>query len=313
MKKHSSKQARRILNCVPSKAVENDWGLSAAVAANIATAKKSIPQQIDLREKWWHINDQKDTGSCVGWATADGLLRWHFVKHGLIIPKQLLSVRFIWMAAKETDDFIETPSTFIESTGTSLKAALDIARKYGCVTDEVLPFESAQLSKLEENDFFATASTMKISNYFNLRRNADPIQSWKQWIANGNGPILVRLDVDDTWLNAAATKGKLDVYDAASADGGHAVCIVGYTPDRIIIRNSWGDKNWGDKGFAYASYNYAQEAFTEAYGVTLSTGSKKKEEFIPVKKGVGVENVNTALALTNQPLSKSDGNGVGNG
>ena len=51
--------------------------------------------------------------------------------------------------------------------------------------------------------------------------------------------------------------------------GGHAVAIVGYTPDRFIVRNSWGTTQWGDKGFGYASFGYAQAAFTEAYGVTL--------------------------------------------
>ncbi len=43
--------------------------------------------------------------------------------------------------------------------------------------------------------------------------------------------------------------------------------LVGYTPDRFIVRNSWGT-SWGDQGFAYASVAYAQAAFTEAYGVS---------------------------------------------
>ena len=45
------------------------------------------------------------------------------------------------------------------------------------------------------------------------------------------------------------------------------VALVGYTPDRFIVRNSWGT-GWGDKGFGYASLAYAQDAFTEAYGVS---------------------------------------------
>ena len=82
------------------------------------------------------------------------------------------------------------------------------------------------------------------------------------------GPILTRLDVDATWDAATATKGNLDQYKPKTRRGGHAVALVGYTPDRFIVRNSWGT-GWGDKGFGYASSAYAQEAFTEAYGVAL--------------------------------------------
>ena len=96
-------------------------------AAGILEAAAPIPAAKDLREKWWAINDQGTTGSCVGWATANSVLRWHFAKAGRLTIKQLLSPRFIWMAAKETDEFNTRPTTFIETDGTSLKAALDIA------------------------------------------------------------------------------------------------------------------------------------------------------------------------------------------
>ena len=55
---------------------------------------------------------------------------------------------------------------------------------------------------------------------------------------------------------------------AKTRRGGHAVSIVGYTQDRFIVRNSWGT-SWGDKGFGYASLAYAQDAFTEAYGISV--------------------------------------------
>ncbi|HUJ37548.1 MAG TPA: hypothetical protein VLW88_07710, partial [Hyphomicrobium sp.] len=67
----------RILNCVPSSGTEKDWQFEHAAAAGMIAAAP-IPQAKDLRENWWSINDQGSTGSCVGWATADGVLRWHF-------------------------------------------------------------------------------------------------------------------------------------------------------------------------------------------------------------------------------------------
>jgi hypothetical protein len=264
MKSRTSKsKSKRILNCIPSRKMENDWKFQNARAAGIVAASGPPPSK-DLRSSWWKINDQKSTGSCVGWAAADSVIRWHMVKAGRLRTAQMLSPRFIWMAAKETDEFESTATTFIESDGTSLKAALDIARKFGTVLEPILPFGSGALYQGETDDFYALAAQRKIASYFNLEENP---ASWRKWIAT-KGPILTRLDVDATWFNATNTQGKLDAYQTATAEGGHAVALVGYTPDRFIVRNSWGT-GWGDKGFAYASIAYATEAFTESFGVTL--------------------------------------------
>jgi len=255
---------RRILNCLPSRAPERDYRLEHAAAAGVVRSI-AIPASKDLRESWWEIGDQGQTGSCVGWATADGLLRWHMVKAGQLAKTDHLSVRFQWMSAKETDVIVTQPETFIEAAGTTIKAALDIARKYGTVTDAMLPFGSGALYQGDEKTFYATASRRKIANYINLGTD---LNNWRQWLAN-NGPIAVRLDVDTTWDNAKQTGGRLDVYDAAHTRGGHAVDLVGYDASMFIVRNSWGTTQWGDKGFAYASNAYAKAAFTEAYGISV--------------------------------------------
>jgi len=168
------------------------------------------------------------------------------------------------MASKETDDYISAPTTFLEIAGTSLKAALDIARKFGTVLDSVLPFASGQLYPDEVQTFYTLAAQRKIASYYNLGVDSG---NWRNWIAR-KGPILTRLGVDSTWDNASNTNGNLDTYLPETIRGGHAVAMVGYTPDRFIVRNSWG-RGWGDKGFGYASIPYATAAFTEAYGVSL--------------------------------------------
>lgn len=259
-------EPKRILNCQPSPKQEDDWTLATAQAVGEA-APAALPASVDLRENaWWKINDQGSTGSCVGWAVADSLMRFHFVK-ALRLPKStLLSIRFIWMASKETDEFSSAPSTFIEGDGTSLKAALDVARKYGCLRDIDLPFKSGSLFQGDDMTCYARAAQFKIQSYFNLQPG-NTITNWKTWLAT-HGPILVRLDVDRTWDNAAATHGNLDAYAVGTGRGGHAVALVGYTADRFIVRNSWGT-TWGDNGFAYASIPYAQVAFTESYGITM--------------------------------------------
>jgi C1A family cysteine protease len=256
----------RVLNCVPSEKTDTDWRLhNAEDAGLLAAGARATPRATDLRAAWWKIGDQGSTGSCVGWSSTDSVLRWHLVRAGRLAQAEQLSTRFTWMAAKETDQFTAQPTTFIEADGTSLKAALDVQRKWGAVRDSVLPFASGQLYDGEVATFYAIATQLKIAAYFNL---GSDLAGWRRWLA-GNGPILTRLDVDSTWDNATATKGKLTTYKPATTRGGHAVAFVGYTATAFIVRNSWGT-GWGDQGFGYVSAAYiAAGFFDESYGVTV--------------------------------------------
>ena len=257
-------RVKRILNVVPSEGTEHDWGFEHAEDADLVAAAPRVPTAKDLRTPWWTVGDQGSTGSCVGWATADSVVRWHLVRAGKLPRTERLSPRYLWMAAKETDQFTSRPTTFVEAEGTSLKSALDIARKYGLVRDTLVPFASGRLYRGDAKTLYAVASQLKILAYFNLGSN---LTNWRTWLAT-KGPILTRLDVDATWQAASDNGGVLADYDEETRMGGHAVAIVGYGPGRFIVRNSWGT-GWGDRGFAYASLAYAQAAFTEAYGVAV--------------------------------------------
>lgn len=252
----------RILNVLPSPNTDQDWGVEQAAAAGAVAAAGPIPARVDLRDDtWWPILDQGSTGSCVGQATAGSILRWHFVKASRLDNGTPLSVRYIWMAAKETDALTSTATTFIDGDGTTLKAALDVARKFGVVPDDMLPFMGNGLYAGDVKTFYAIAANRKIASYYRLQP-----EDWKRWLAEV-GPILVRLDVDGTWDNVGKN-GILTKY-VGNGRGGHAVSLVGYTATHFIVRNSWGT-GWGDNGFAYATVAYATKAFTEAYGVKLS-------------------------------------------
>jgi hypothetical protein len=257
----------RICNLVPSRKTEGDWRFEDALGAGALGAVTAMPRTVDLRRPWWGVHDQEDTGSCVGWAVADGVVRYHMVTAGKVDEDELLSPRHVWMASKETDEFTSFPETFIEGAGTSLKAALDVCRKYGTARNDDLPFHVAtKMFTGPQNQFYASCARLKIASYFNLRKN---LAQWKTWLAS-NGPILAGLSVDQTWDEATANGGKLTTFKPDTNRGGHAVAVVGYRTDgRFIIRNSWGT-GWGDGGFGYASAAYIRGAFfDEAYGITV--------------------------------------------
>jgi C1A family cysteine protease len=257
----------RICNVEPSKGTDKDWTFQDSISGGALRALAAPPASVDLRKSWWKINDQEDTGSCVGWATADGVVRYHMVKANRLPKNELLSPRFVWMASKETDEFTARADTFLEGAGTSLKAAMDIVRKFGAVKEPLLPFHIVTKMHIgAENAFYTEAAQRKVAAYFNLQRN---LNQWKQWLST-NGPILAALSVDQTWDNATATGGNIDVFMPNTARGGHAIAIVGYLASgRFIVRNSWGT-GWGDGGFGYVTPAYiAAGFFDESYGVTL--------------------------------------------
>ena len=161
---HTTPEANRICNLVPSRNIENDWLLEHALAANaIAAPAATLPASVDLRAAWWDIGDQEVTGSCVGWGSTDGVARYHMVKAGKLAQTDHLSIRLSWMGSKEFDTD-PNPNTFIESAGTSLKGAVDILKKYGAVPEALLPFHISTFMYLgAENTFYANASTRRIA------------------------------------------------------------------------------------------------------------------------------------------------------
>jgi hypothetical protein len=276
-KKATIPNAKRVLNILPSPDTQKDWRYEDAAAAGLTDGPAAaFPPTKDLRPAgWWAIRDQGLTGACVGFATADSVLRWHFAQAGRLgktdTARDMLTPRFTWMASKETDQYTAYPTTMVELEGTWLKAALDVSRKYGAARETDLPFHPEKLWGGSRAAFFARTAQFKIASYYNLtplpgESDASLFNKWRDWLAN-HGPILTRLGVDATWDNVSSN-GNLDTYQPATVRGGHAVALAGYTKDRFIVRNSWGIP-WGDRGYGYASLAYARAAFTEAYGVTI--------------------------------------------
>lgn len=259
----------RILNAVPSKGKETDWKMEQAIEEGIVS--NEFPESLDLREDdWWEIGDQVKTGSCVGWASTDGVLRWHLVKANRIKKTDKLSVRFTWMAAKETDKFTDYPETFLERSGTPLKGAMEVLRKFGSVHEDVLTFDHGFVAyEYDTDNFFELAGQLKIKGYYCLQYDEiTNLDHFKMWLAH-KGPILAMIDIDSNfWKPYEDKTAMLHEYDTASVEGGHAVAIVGYTIDHFIIRNSWG-KEYGDNGYAYASNDYMKAGVCEAYGIVV--------------------------------------------
>ena len=234
-----------------------------AHAAGLGDA--ALPDGVDLRRDWQPVPDQGHTASCVGWAVS-AAVHWHLVEAGRLAPDETLSARHVWMAAKETDQREQYPSTFLEEDGTSLKAGLDVVRKHGAVLEAELPWEG-RLAAGSPEAFNRAAGNRRIAAYYNLGDDSVPDRTalfprWRRWL-HERGPVVVLLALDRN-----VPRARLETFDPASVTGSHAAALYGYGPDHFLLRSSWGPQ-WGERGYAQMSLAYAAQAVIESYGVTV--------------------------------------------
>jgi Papain family cysteine protease len=237
------------------------------------------PTACDLRagRPWYGIGDQEQTGSCIGWALADSVMRWQLVEAGRLPPHQRLSPRFVWMASKEwqaqrvgrahatVDELLAgwQPSTFLEEATTAAKDALQVARHLGVVTEPMLRWEG-HLNRGPEREFWRRAAEFKLEGYYTVTAAslADRLRRWRQWISQ-HGPLMVIVAIDSSLL---AGEQVLSEFRPRQRRELHACALVGYTPEHFIVRNSWSAK-WADRGYAYAAPAWLGPAVRECYGV----------------------------------------------
>jgi hypothetical protein len=237
------------------------------------------PDALDLREDrpWYSVGDQEHTGSCIGWALADSVMRWQLVDAGRLPDRERLSPRFIWMASKEwqaqrrgrdhatvAELLMEwQPSTFLEEATTAAKDALQVARHLGVVTEPLLTWRGP-LNDGPEQEFWERAGQFRIDAYFSVgaARLADRLRRWRQWISQ-HGPLMIVVATDSSLLEGETV---LSEFQPGERPGLHACALVGYTPDHFILRNSWGT-DWADEGYALAAPAWLSPAVRESYGV----------------------------------------------
>lgn len=221
---------------------------------------ETLPSKLDYSSETPEVGDQGDYGSCVGWAAVRGLREWMYQKK--TEKKVRLSIRFVWMAAKETDHF--EINSFVANAGTSLKTAFKVLKKYG-VPEVQLYKDDQELiffkSLKEKRDFFYNASKYRIFNYYMLTTN-----EMRKFHLAKIGPFVITVPINKAW-QGVSTDGIIPDESKGPAIGGHALLVVGYDDDKQLFKfkNSWG-KAWGEKGFGYFSYKYANKKMWSAIG-----------------------------------------------
>jgi hypothetical protein len=258
----------------------------------------AFPDRIDLRD-WFYqpalialpdslvscplikpemILDQGQEGACTGFALA-AVVNFLRAKRG---QTALVSPRMLYELARRYDEW---PGEAYE--GSSARGGIKAWAKHGvCLRSS---WQDDQHGITHMNDaVIKQAMAAPGGAYYRIR----PYNVRDMHTAlNETGILYATLMVHSGWANPGGGKGdkpvtvstrhrghmvtlKLPVIKrSGSADGGHAIAIVGYTPEGFIIQNSWGT-GWGAGGFALLPYEdflmHATDVWVAQLGVPVT-------------------------------------------
>lgn len=237
---------KRIFNLKPSRATHLDYR-----AQRIPSFPENIKESYSWLYDGFEVYDQLDTGTCTGNA-ASAVIKCQ--TNGRICPSRMS----LWMSGVWNDEWEETIPGCL-GDGTSLKAVLDYAKKYGFCTEAEWPFNGYY----KEDGYAFLKKSLKIDSYYNLGKDHD---LWKKWICNF-GPIYMAVQIDSSYVNPNPN-GTLNKYNPNDVYGGHAIFCAGYKEDgKWILPGSWG-KSYGLNGIVYPDDEWMNN-IEEAYGIIL--------------------------------------------
>ncbi|HEY9099506.1 MAG TPA: C1 family peptidase [Thiobacillus sp.] len=269
-------------------------------SAEKATGQKldAFPDRIDLRD-WYYqpalislpealvncpyikpnmVLDQGQEGACTGFAMA-AVVNFLRAKRQ---QRSMVSPRMLYEMARRYDEW---PGE--DYDGSSARGAIKGWVKHGVCLRSAWKDDKHGITHMSDA-IVKQAMGVPGGAYYRIR----PYNVRDMHTAlNETGILYVTLMVHAGWAHPGAEKGskpisvnfkhrgrkttlKLPVIKrSGSADGGHAVAIIGYTPQGFIVQNSWGP-SWGNKGFALLPYEdyllHATDVWVAQLGVPVT-------------------------------------------
>ena len=285
---------------MPIKSVSRSTARTFKSSAEKATGKRldAFPDRIDLRD-WYYqpalislpdslvscplikpsmILDQGSEGACTGFALG-AVVNYLRTKQK---QKALVSPRMLYELARRYDEW---PGEAYD--GSSARGAIKGWVKHGVCLRSAWKDTQHGLTHMSDA-IIKQAMAVPGGAYYRIQ----PYNVRDMHIAlNETGILYATLMVHSGWANPGAGRGtkpvtvsyvhrgrkatlKLPVIKRdGSADGGHAIAIVGYTPQGFIIQNSWGT-GWGAGGFALLPYEdyllHATDVWVAQIGVPVT-------------------------------------------
>jgi hypothetical protein len=223
------------------------------------------------------ILDQGNTGSCVAQALANAIRimlgsqavnqarrkqEARFVA-GQLIRYSLPARRWIYRLARETHD------DHNEDDGTWISSAIHVLKTLGWPDEKHVPWDERLINAPMDATARRHAIDQKevVKEYAITSWGDDRIAQIRHAISLGY-PIVFGAYVDQEFLSCTTWKSLELKGDNL---GGHAMVIIGYSPEGVHILNSWGP-DWGLGGIGLLSWDAVGKRIRDLRVITLAKG-----------------------------------------
>jgi hypothetical protein len=259
------KKIGRTLDAFPDKIDFRDW--------EYLPTLRALPDEIINIHAVPTILNQGTEGACTGFALAAVI---NFLLHQRKL-KRRISPRMIYELARRYDEW---PGE--NYSGSSARGAMKGWERHGVCTQELWPdhlhgahnFDQkrADQATLTPGGAYYRVDFRQVRHVHAALHEVGIVYATLMvhagWGQPGPSTVLLK-----TEANNKSKKITIPVIERkGSADGGHAVALVGYTSQGFIVQNSWGEK-WGKDGFALLPYEdfmiHATDVWVAQLGVPV--------------------------------------------
>lgn len=214
-----------------------------------------MSQTVDLRGQATAIKDQGRRGTCVACAAT--------AAHEVVRAEGVeLSIEFLHWASKRRDGLPPI------SEGTTLPAARDALSQDGQPPEAKWPYDDARDQWAATYQPPVAATDEAKHRRLNGGELLLPMAATIRDAVDHGRSVVLGIRLHATW-HGVGSDGRIAMPAAGTRDlGGHAVLVVGYRGDELIVQNSWGS-DWGEDGSAYLPDEYVDRFAVAAWSLAL--------------------------------------------
>jgi len=232
----------------PSHALGNAPNLSgnATLAFGLGGAVDWRPKLSDIP-----ISDQWTTQSCVG--------------HAMAIAIALrIRASGAWAPLPSALDIYDMALGDVRvDAGTTLFAAADAVSRLGWLTEVERPWDASKVATQKDRATWRLAHKAWLRRGMKHRRVVIDVRRAIENALNAGFGVVIGSDVGPEFEDLRPG----EVYAGEPIrKGGHALAVVGYNANGVIIRNSWGS-SWCDGGYGMLTWDFIESAKTRSIWV----------------------------------------------